>query len=186
MPRPLLVCTLLAVLGPACFIEDHDAEFVRRLDDALDASGVSLAEAIAVPDGRLRNTRVVAGELDPWDRTYEADLWDGDSLLHAAISLDGTLLSVDHYGWNARAEEAAGVLAASAVTPYDAIEIAEDLVEDGRTFEFVVDDPWLEVELLVDEDAIYRVWISPQDGEVVDVFVEDDFGHHHGCPHVCW
>ncbi len=187
MPRlSTAVFALLAALAQACIVEDDESEFARRLDDAMDDSSVDLAGALAEPDRLLRNTRLVAGELDPWDRVYQADLWDGDSLVHALVSLDGDLLEVDDVGWNDAAEAAANLLSGSNVTLYDAIDIAEDLVDGGRAFEVVVQDPWLEVELLVDDDRIYRVWISPEDGDVVDVVVEGDYGHHHDCPHVCW
>jgi hypothetical protein len=186
MSRSVAVLTVVAALAPACMYEHYDAEYARRLDDALDDSSVDLATALAEPDRLLRNTRLVAGELDPWDRVYQADLWDGDSLVHALVSLDGEMLAVNDGGWNDVAESAANLLAGADVTLYDAIEIAEDLVDGGRSFEVVVQDPWLEVELLVDDDRIYRVWISPDDGDVVDVVLEDDFGHHHDCPHVCW
>lgn len=184
--RALAITLLAGTLTSACIIDyHHDSEYVHRLDDALDEAEVPLADALAVPDHALRNTRLVAGELDPYRMIYEADLWDGDSLLHASIDLDGELLEIADYGWNDRADVAAGFIAGADVTLYEAIGIAEDLVADGRAFEVVVADPWYEVEVLADFD-IFVVWISPQTGDVVDVVVEDDHGHHQHCPHVCW
>lgn len=179
------VTILLGTLSSACILDHHGSDFARRMDDALDESEVGLADALAVADHALRNTRLVAGELDPYRMVYEADLWDGDSLVHAWVDLGGDLLEIDDYGWDDRADLAAGIVAGADVSPYEAIDIAEDLIDDGRAFELAVVDPWYEVEVLADFD-IFVVWISPQTGEIVDVVVEHDHGHHQHCPHVCW
>jgi hypothetical protein len=181
----LVLTTLLAAIVPSCMVAHHDSEFALRLDDALDESEVSLAEALAVPDHALRDARLIAGELDPSLMIFEAELWDGDSLLRASIDLDGDLRDIADDGWDDRADIAAGVAAGADVSIYDAIEIAEDFVDDSRAFEVAIVDPFYQVELLADFD-IYIVWISPQTGEVVDVDVEDDYGHHEHCRHVCW
>jgi hypothetical protein len=76
-------------------------------------------------------------------------------------------------------------VAGADISIYEAIDIAEDLVADGRAFEVAVVDPWYEIELLADRDIVV-VWVSPLTGDVIDVVVEGDHGHHEHCPHVCW
>jgi hypothetical protein len=188
----MLICravlaALLGALPMACLVaddlsEEHDFAFV--VDDALDFADVSLAEALAVPDDRVRNARLVAGLLDPYRLVYEADLWNGHTLLHATIGLDGELLDIDAFGPSHGAALAAEQLENAGVTLYDAIAIAEDRIDDGRAFQVSLDDGWLHVDVL-GTLGVYGVWLAPDDGDIVSLVLENDLGPPDHCPHVC-
>lgn len=166
----------LALAG--CNVWEH-TEYARLLDDALDAADVDLATALATPDHELRGTVLVGGALDPWTRTFEADLWNTRDLVVVELDLRGELVEIDVYDDDPWVRRAADLVAGSELSPYDAIAIAEDVVHDARAFAVSVDEPHYEVDVSAGLH-IYRLWISPEDGDVVDL---DDVSDH-DCP--CW
>ena len=176
---------LAIVLSSACLVDDDESDRLRQIDAQLDAADVGLAEALAVPDPRLRDARLVAGELETSLAVWEAELWDGDTLLYAIVGLDGALLDIDALGDFEAAAADADVLERASITPYDAIAIAEESVDDSRAIRFLVDDEWLHVDVIAPSD-IYGVWIDPSDGGVVKVALESPYAHQPYCTYVCW
>lgn len=182
MRRVLASPLVLAVLASGCILHD-ERDYAARIEALLDESDVSLAAALRVPDRSFGDAWLLAGELDAYAGVFEADFWDGASLMRAEVDLGGRLVDVDDFGWDPRADAAVDVIAAADISLYQAIEIAEDAVSDARAFDVAVRGDRFEVDVVA-HLRIYHVSISPDDGDVVDIDVERDHGHHGLCP--CW
>jgi hypothetical protein len=183
----------LSLLTTACI---HDAnDFPDRLERALDAADVTLRDAMAIP-ARTDGDVVVAAELvlesvaiplPPGgvivteDAVFIVDIWGDGGLTRTFVDLEGDVGPVEHYGHDDGAAHAAETVREAALTLSEATRRAQDIVDGARAFSAITTGARYEIEVVADE-RIYEIDISPADGDVLDVDLEGDWGHH-DCPH---
>jgi hypothetical protein len=193
--RPLR--TTLVTLALACGACVHDFDdFPSRVEQALDAADVDLDDVMAIGAQSIPGGTVVAAELVVEstviplpaggvvvadDALFLADVWRDGRLSRAFVDLGGDVEDIDDYGTSDRAAEAADVIERAGVSMPDAARIAQDVVDDGRTFSATVEGARYAIEVVA-RGRIYAVDISPDDGSIVEIDVEGDW-HHHDCPH---
>ena len=194
MPLARIQVAALALVCGACVHDTND--YPGRLELALDVAAIELDGAMAAAEQSTLDGVVISAEFvlesisvplpgDAMTVTEDAifvvESWREAGLVRTFVDLDGGVGDVHEYGESERAAEAAEVIREASLTLAAASRSAQSIVDDGRAFSAIVEASRYEVEVVA-RGRVFEVDVSPEDGSILDIDVEDDWGYH-DCPH---